>query len=73
MHQATTLTARRRGEVVFLVVELRRKVVGFGLAELAHAGGGLIVLVHVVRDRPQVVKELAQHVPAAALAHHIRA
>ena len=55
------------GEVVADGVELRRKVVGLGLALLADQRGLGVVLVHVVRDRPHVVEELAVHRPAAVL------
>ena len=32
----------------------------------------LLGLMHVMRNRPQVVEKLAEHVPSAALAHHLR-
>src|ERR1019366_5734630 len=44
--------------------------VGFGLALLSHAGGELVGLMQVVRNRTEVVEELAEQVPAAVLAHH---
>src|SRR5688572_1840731 len=52
---------KKVGEVVARVVELRRKVVGLRLALLADQGGLLIVLVHVMGNRPHVVEELAVH------------
>ena len=52
-------------EVVVDLVVLRRKVVGLGLAAAADPLGVLVALVHVMRNRPQVVEELAEQVPAA--------
>ena len=46
-------------EVVARPVELGREVVALGLPFPAELGGLLLVLVHVVRDRAQVVEELA--------------
>ena len=56
-------------EIVVLEVVLRREIVRFRLALLPHARGEFIVLVQVMRDRPQVVEELAQQVPAAISLH----
>ena len=52
------------GEVVAHGVELRREIVRFRLAFLADLGRLGLALVHVVRDRPQVVEELAVDRPA---------
>ena len=51
-------------EVVAGPVELGREIVAFGLALAAQLGGLFLVLVHVVRDRPQVVEKLAVDRPA---------
>ena len=56
------------GKIVVLEVVLRREIVGLGLALLADARGELVVLVHVVRNRAEIVEELAEQVPAAVLA-----
>ncbi len=52
------------GEVVERFVVLRREVVGLGLALAAEQLGLFVALVHVVRDGPEVVEELAEKVPA---------
>jgi hypothetical protein len=59
------------GKVVFHLVVLRRKVVCFGFPLLSYEPGELVALMQVVRDRPQVVKELAEQVPSAFALHHI--
>ena len=59
-------------EIVVLEIVLRREVVGLRLALLADLLRMLVHLVHVVRNRPQVVEELAEHVPAAVPRHHLR-
>ena len=56
------------GEIV-----LRREVIGFGFALLSDAGGELVGLMEVMGDRPEVVEELAEKVPAAMLAHDLGA
>ena len=56
------------GKIVVLEVVLRREIVGFRLALLADLLGVLVHLVHVMRNGPQVVEELAEHVPSAVLA-----
>ena len=60
-------------DVVVGEVVLRREVVGLGLALLSDAGGELVGLVQVVRNRTEVVEELAEQVPAAVLAHDVGA
>jgi hypothetical protein len=57
--------------VVELVV-LRRKVIRLGLAAAADTRGILVALVHVMRNRPEVVEELAEQVPAAVARHDRR-
>src|SRR5262249_53117910 len=64
------------GEVVAGPVELWWEVVALGLAFAAELGGLVVVLVHVVGDRPQVVEELAIDRPPLvgipeALADHL--
>ena len=54
----------RVGEVVAGPVELGREIIALGLALAAQLGGLLLVLVHVVGDRPEVVEELAVDRPA---------
>ncbi len=51
-------------EVVAGPVELGREVVALGLPFAAELGGLFLVLVHVVRDRPEVVEKLAVDRPA---------
>ena len=48
-----------------------RKVVGFRLALLSDELGELVALMQVVRDRPHIVKELAEEIPAALASHHV--
>ena len=45
----------------------------FRFAALTDQFGVLVGLVHVMRDGAEVVEELAKHVPAALLAHDVRA
>ena len=63
----------RVGEVVAGPVELGREIIALGLALAAQLGGLLLVLVHVVRDRPQVVEELAVNRPALVGVPHAAA
>src|SRR4051812_6770096 len=56
------------GEVV-----LGREVVGLGLTLLSHAGSELVGLMQMVRNRTEVIEELAEEVPASVLAHHLGA
>jgi len=58
-------------EVVLNLVVLRREVVGFGLAFLAHQRRELLRLVHVVRNRSHVIEELAQQIPSAFTLHDV--
>ena len=60
-------------KIVVLEVVLRREIVGFRLALLPDLPGMLFHLVHVVRNRSQVIEELAEHVPAAVPRHHFGA
>ena len=60
-------------EIVVLEVVLRREVVSLRLALLPDARGELVVLVQVVRNRTQVVEELAEEVPAAVPLHDVGA
>ena len=55
------------GEIVADGVELRWKVIRLRFALLPDLGRLRVVLVHVVRDRPQVVEELAVDRPALVL------
>ena len=61
------------GETRAQVVVLRREVVGFRLALLPHQLGELVVLMQVVRQRPEVVEELAVDRPAPVLLPDLRA
>ena len=45
-------------------VELRREIIAFGLSLAAEQGGLLLVLVHVVGNRPEIVEKLAVDGPA---------
>src|SRR5678816_179518 len=56
-------------EIIVLEIILRRKIVSLGFAALADFARVLVKLMHVVRDRPEVVEKFAEHVPAAVLAH----
>src|SRR5215470_17081173 len=60
-------------KIVFHLIVLRRKVVRFGLPLLTDLLGELVILMHVMRDRPHVVKELTQEVPAAFAIHNVAA
>ena len=53
------------GKVVFDLVVLRRKVIRLGFALAADQLRLRVGLMHVMRNRPHVVEELAEHVPAA--------
>ena len=61
------------GEVVADGVELRREIVRLRLTLLTDQRRLLVALVHVVRDRPQVVEELAVDRPALVLVPDRRA
>ncbi len=50
-----------------------REVVRFGFWIPSHAAGICLVLVEMMWDGTEIVEELAQQIPAAALAHHIGA
>src|SRR4029079_12015854 len=60
------------GEAVLNLVVLRRKVVGLRLALAANELGVRITLVHVMRNGPHVVEELAEDVPTTLLRHDVR-
>src|SRR5438270_5037050 len=47
-------------EIVVLEIILRRKVVCLRLAFLTYAGGEFVILVHVVRNWPELVEKLAK-------------
>jgi len=78
LQAATHVLARGAGvephervrEIIVLEVVLRRKVIGFGLALLAHARGEFVALVQVMGNRAQVVEKLTEQVPPAVLLHH---
>ena len=59
-------------KVVFELVVLRRKIVRLGFTTSADPPGVLVALVHVMRNRPHVVEELAEQVPSALPLHHGR-
>ena len=61
------------GKVVLDLVVLRREVIGFRLALLAHQLGERVALVHVVGNGAHVVEELAEQVPAAFALHDVGA
>ena len=63
----------RVGEVVEGLVVLRREVVGLGLALAAEQLRLLVALVHVMRNRAEVVEELAEQVPALLALHDVLA
>src|SRR5215467_7687672 len=60
-------------EAVLRQIVLSRKIVSFGLPVLTHRSRIGFGLVHVVRNRPEVVEKLAQHVPAVLRAHDVGA
>ena len=47
-----------------MVVELRRKIIGFGFAFLANQSSFFIVMVHMMGEWTHVVKKLGIHGPA---------
>ena len=61
------------GKVIVDLVVLRRKVIRFGLALLPDQRREVVALVHVMRNRAEIVEELAQQIPAAFALHHRRA
>ena len=61
------------GIVVIRRVVLRRKVIRLGFSPTADALCVLIALVHVMRDRAEIVEELAEQVPALLALHHVGA
>ena len=61
------------GEFAEVVVQLRREVICFRLAEAAHPGGGFVVQMQMVEQRHVVVKEFAVHRPAAVGIHQLLA
>src|SRR5579884_1700249 len=60
-------------KIIAFEVVLRRKIIRLGLGIASDAARELFRLVEVVRNWAEVVEELAEHVPAAALAHHVGA
>ena len=60
-------------EIIFGQIVLRREVVSFRLAALAHQLSLSVALVHVMRDGPHVVEEFAEQIPAALAFHHLGA
>src|SRR5215831_14852474 len=58
------------GKMVTKIVELRREIVRFRLALLADKRGLRIVLVHMMRNGPEIIEELAIHRPAAIAVPH---
>ena len=57
------------GEVTAELIVLRRKVISFRLALVSNQFGEFVALVHVMRNRAQVVEELAQQIPALFTLH----
>src|SRR5207237_760540 len=71
-------TEESEGEIVAGPVELRREIIALGLALAPEPGRLLLVLVHMMGDRPQVIEELAVDRPALVgrpqgFADHLRA
>src|SRR2546421_11230908 len=62
-------THERVRKIVERLVVLRRKVIRLRLAAAADAPGLLLALVHVVRNRAEVVEEFAEDVPPAFASH----
>src|SRR5687768_17182494 len=62
-------THERKRKRVFNLVVLRRKVVRLGLTFLPDELRERIALMHVMRDRSQVVEELAEQIPPALALH----
>jgi hypothetical protein len=81
LEAATDVVFRRSGleshERIWVVVVgrivLRWKVVRLGFPAATHALGVLVALVHVMRDRTEVVEELAEQVPTLFTLHHVSA
>ena len=57
------------GEIAGDGVVLRRVIVGLGLAQLAHAGGGIEIQMEMVEQGILIVEELGVHGPRAVLVH----
>src|SRR5262249_33942176 len=57
-------------KMVTKIVELWREIIRFWLALLADERGLRIVLVHMMRNGPEIVKKLAIHRPAAIAVPH---
>src|SRR6185437_11214555 len=81
LQAAPDIVARRAGlkthegirKIVVLEIVLRREIVSFRFGIAANAPRRFFALVHVMGNRPEIIEEFAQDVPAAALAHYVRA
>src|SRR5262249_12922217 len=62
---------KRVWEIVLNYVVLPGKVVRLRLAFLADLPGELLTLMHVMRDRSEIVEEFAENVPSAFARHYI--
>jgi hypothetical protein len=60
------------GEAILFDVVLGGKVVSLRLSLLSDQLGEFVSLVHVMRDRAEIVKELAEKVPAAFALEYLR-
>jgi len=60
----TEIGMRESAEVV---IELRRKVIGFRLADPPHPASGGIIQLKMMKERPLVIKELGIHGPSPVL------
>src|SRR2546425_12641379 len=66
----TGLEAHERvRKVIERLVDLRREIVRLRFAAASDASGLLLALVHVMRDRAEVVEELAEQIPSALTRH----
>src|SRR5215510_3455205 len=62
---------KRVWEIVLNNVVLRRKVIRFGFAFLADLLGKFLALMHVMRDRSEIIEEFAEDIPSAFARHDI--
>src|SRR5260370_6222021 len=58
--------------MLFMMVKLGWKIIRFWFTLLFDEGRLLVVLVHVVRDRPEIVEELAVNGPTLVLSPNVR-
>ncbi|GBD35695.1 hypothetical protein HRbin36_00809 [bacterium HR36] len=58
------------GKIIADTVELRGEIIGFGFTLLADERRLLVILMHVMRDRAEVIEEFAINRPAMILLPH---